>query len=165
MTEREVWQVAAYVRSLGRQPSEPITGDAARGETVFRGKGGCIQCHTVTGDGGRMGPALAGVGLRRGPAYLRQTILDPESRVPATFSFIELTTREGRKLTGIGMNEDTTSIQIRDLSDTLHSFWKDELAEIRRLRGKTPMPGLKSTLSGAEVNDLVAYLASLREKP
>jgi hypothetical protein len=41
-TEREVWQLVAYVRSLGRQPTEQIAGNAAVGESLFRGKAGCI---------------------------------------------------------------------------------------------------------------------------
>jgi hypothetical protein len=59
------------------------------------------------------------------------------------------------------VNEDTQSLQVRDLSDKLHSFWKDEIAEITYL--KTPMPSYKSLLNEAELNDLIAYLITLRD--
>jgi putative heme-binding domain-containing protein len=160
-TDREIWQLAAYVRSLGRQPSENVTGDAAAGQALFRGKAGCVQCHTVGFEGGRMGPVLSGVGARRGLAYLRQTLLDPESRVPRDFSFLEVRTKDGAQVRGIRVNEDTQSIQLRDLSDRMHSFWKDELTEINYL--KTPMPTYKNTLNEAELNDLIAYLVTLRD--
>lgn len=163
MTEREVWQVAAYVRSLGRQAVEPVTGDPDRGRELFNGKGGCIQCHTVAGQGGRLGPQLTAIGLRRAPAYFRKTLTDPESRVPPGFGFVELSTKTGANIRGIRINEDTASIQVRDLSGKLHSFWKHELAGIRRLTGKTPMPSFKGPLSQSEIEDVVAYLASLRE--
>jgi putative heme-binding domain-containing protein len=163
VTDREVWQLAAYVRSLGRQPTDTIAGNARMGESLFRGKGGCLQCHTVGFEGGRMGPVLSGVGARRGVAYLRQTLLAPESRIPQSFGFIEVVAKDGARVRGIRVNEDTQSIQLRDLTDKLHSFWKDELAELTYLAGKTPMPGYKGVLTGAELNDLVAYLSTLRE--
>jgi putative heme-binding domain-containing protein len=162
-TDREIWQIAAYVRSLGQQPAEPVSGDPARGAVLFKGKGGCITCHTVAGQGGRMGPRLDSVGLRRGPAHFRKTLLDPESRVPPNFAFVELIRKGSPPIRGIRVNEDTTSIQVRDLSDKLHSFWKHELTEVRRLTGKTPMPSFKDALSQADIEDVVAYLTTLRE--
>ncbi len=45
-----------------------------------------------------------------------------------------------------------------------HSFAKSELKEVRRLRGETPMPSYEASLSAAELDDLVAYLASLKGK-
>jgi putative heme-binding domain-containing protein len=163
VTDREVWQLAAYVRSLGRQPAETVAGNAASGEALFRGKGGCLQCHTVGFEGGRMGPVLNGVGARRGAAYLRQTLVAPESRVPFQFGFLEVLPKNGARVRGIRVNEDTESVQLRDLSDKLHSFWKDELAEINYLVNKTPMPSYKGVLNDQELNDLIAYLATLRE--
>jgi putative heme-binding domain-containing protein len=162
-TDREVWQLIAYVRSLGRQPRERITGDAAVGESLFRGKAGCIGCHTVGFEGGRMGPILSGIGARRGIAYLRQTLLDPETRTAQDFGFVEVASKDGKRVRGLRVNEDTQSIQLRDLSDKLHSFWKDDLAEVIHLRGKTPMPSFKKTLSDAELNHVIAYLTTLRE--
>jgi cytochrome c oxidase cbb3-type subunit III len=160
-TDREIWQLAAYVRSLGRQPSETVAGNAVAGESLFRGKARCLQCHTVGFEGGRVGPVLSGVGARRGVAYLRQTLLDPESRIPHDFGFLEVTAKDGARVRGIRVNEDTQSLQLRDLSDKLHSFWKDEVAEITYLR--TPMPSYKSMLNEAELNDLIAYLTTLRD--
>jgi mono/diheme cytochrome c family protein len=60
------------------------------------------------------------------------------------------------------LREDTFTIQVRAPGDKLHSFYKDELTEIRRHTGATPMPAYKTSLSEAEREDLVAYLASLR---
>jgi putative heme-binding domain-containing protein len=162
-TDREVWQLVAYVRSLGRQPKEQTAGNAGVGESLFRGKAGCIGCHTVGFEGGRMGPVLSGVGARRGVAYLRQTLLDPESRAAQDFGLVEVTSKDGRRVRGLRVNEDTQSIQLRDLSDKLHSFWKDDLAEITHLRGKTPMPSYKTVLSDTELDHVIAYLATLRE--
>ena len=55
-----------------------------------------------------------------------------------------------------------SSIQIRDLSGGIHSFQKADLKELQRDTGKSPMPSFRGTLSASEVDDLVAYLVSLR---
>lgn len=65
MTDHEMWQVIAYVRTLGRTAPEKVAGDAANGAAVFRSKG-CMGCHAIGAEGGRLGPPLTEVGDRRG---------------------------------------------------------------------------------------------------
>src|SRR6476646_3338439 len=75
MIDHEVWQVAAFVRTLGRTAQdEPVTGDRNRGEQLVRAKGNCLRCHTVGREGGRMAPPLTDVGYRRSASFLRQTL-------------------------------------------------------------------------------------------
>ena len=52
-------------------------------------------------------------------------------------------------------------MQIRDLSGSLHSFWKQDLADIQVAR-KTPMPSYQGVLQEQELGDVVAYLSGLR---
>src|SRR5690349_6382439 len=46
----KIAQIVAYVRSVKRE-SAALSGDAARGEALFWGKGGCGGCHAVAGRG------------------------------------------------------------------------------------------------------------------
>src|SRR2546423_14409489 len=41
MSDREMRQAAAYVRSLGKLPVQPVPGDPIRGAEIYRGKGNC----------------------------------------------------------------------------------------------------------------------------
>lgn len=161
MAPREVWQVAGFVRTLGRVQSGPLTGNAARGEKLVRGKGGCLGCHAIGTDGGRMGPSLSGVGSRRGPAHLRAKVSDASADVPETFRWVELASRDGKKAAGVRLNEDTWSLQLLDSSDRLLSFWKKDLASLKVER-RTPMPSYKGKLTSQEIDDIVTYLAGLR---
>ncbi len=158
----ETWQLAAYVRSLGRMAPEKVPGDPKRGEELYQAKGHCSQCHIVSGQGGSLGPELTEIASRRSAAHLRAAVLDPESTLPEGFLEVRLVTKDGARITGVRLNEDTFSIQVLDLTGGIHSFFKEDLKELQRDTGKSPMPSFRSTLSAAEVDDLVAYLVSLR---
>jgi cytochrome c oxidase cbb3-type subunit III len=164
LSEKDLANVVAYVRSLGTIPAEPVPGDATQGSRVYA-KGGCANCHMVAGEGTGLGPELTEVGARRSAAYLRECLVKPSAKLPEGFLWVEATLASGETLRGIRVNEDTFSIQIKDSSGGFHSLRKQELKELRKLRDKTPMPSYERIFSAAELQDLVAYLASLRGKP
>ena len=159
MSARETWQVVAFVRSLGRVKREPLPGDAGRGAKVYE-TAGCAACHTIRGRGGPTGPDLTDIGLRSSPGYLRRSIVDPQADVPIGFKQVHAVTRDGRRTTGVVVNEDPFSIQFRDAAGTLRSYFKDELAELATDR-RTTMPAFGERLDAAALDDLVAYLVSL----
>ena len=109
-----------------------------------------------------MGPPLAEVGERRSAAYLRAALLDPAANLPDGFTMAEITTAAGEHITGFVLNEDTYSIQMRDLTGNLHSFWKHDLTALEEHDDRTPMPSFRGRLTDRELHDLVAYLVSLR---
>ncbi len=159
MTEREVWRVAGYVRSLSRVEAAKLTGDASRGRELYRAKG-CAGCHIVRGEGGASGPELTEIGARRSAAYLREALVEPAASLPEGFLVVSVTTRAGRNLRGVRVNEDSFTIQLRDDENRFHSFRKNELKNLKKEFGVSTMPSYK-TLAAAELDDLIAYLASL----
>ena len=160
----EVAGVAAYVRTLGALPQEKLAGDAGRGARVYSANG-CPGCHIVAGQGTGFGPELTAVGSRRAAAFLRQTVVRPAATLPSGFLYVHAAPATGAAVRGIRVNEDSFTIQLRDLRGGLHSFRKSELKELRRLQGETPMPSYEKTIAAAELDDLVAYLAGLKGKP
>src|ERR1041384_2626788 len=54
-TEQQAGIVVAYLKSfaVGSAPATDATalGDAARGKQIFEGKGNCLSCHSVGGNG------------------------------------------------------------------------------------------------------------------
>lgn len=171
----QIRQVAAWVRKLGQTPPQLVAGDAPRGEQLYLTKGNCAACHSIKTQGGVSGPDLSDIGLRRGPAHLRRALVEPEADVPENFSQyrwytvipdnflqVRLVAKDGRRMTGVRLNEDTFSIQVRDLSGRIHSFLKSELAELRKDWGKSFMPSYRDVFSKEELDDVVAFLSSLR---
>jgi putative heme-binding domain-containing protein len=162
MTPHEVRQTAAYVRSLGKVPAKPVPGNPEHGAELYRAKG-CANCHSLKGEGGVIGPDLATIGSGRSAAYLRESLEDPAAAVPDGYLLVKATAKGGETVTGARLNEDSFSIQILDNTGRSHSYWKQDLAELERQKGKSPMPSYKGQLSGEDLTDLVAYLASLKE--
>jgi putative heme-binding domain-containing protein len=163
LIDAENRELAAHVRKLGRVESVVLAGDAKRGEALYRTKGACAECHMLAGNGGAFGPDLSGIGASRSPQHLRESLLDPAADFPRGFAFVRAVTREGRTLSGVRVNEDTFSIQLRDAAGAIHSLWKTELRDFRKDLRKSPMPSYRTKLTPGEVDDLVAYLASLQE--
>ena len=162
MSEHEIRQTAAYVRSLGKIERRPVPGDPKRGAALYSGKGNCVSCHSLHGEGGVAGPDLTDIGERRSADYLRNALVNPEAELPEGYLLVTVTAKDGRSLTGVRINEDSFSIQVRDGAGRSHSFWKTELTRVEKQRGKSGMPSFKTSLADPEVTDLVAYLASLK---
>lgn len=170
--------LAAWVWRLGQLPPEIVPGDPRRGAALYRTRGNCALCHFLDGQGGAIGPDLSDIGSRRGAAYLRRALVDPNADVPqsfgmfredaiitANFLLVSLVTKDGESWTGVRVNEDTYSIQIRDLGNGLHSFLKSELAELHKQWGQSPMPSYAQAFTSGEIDDLVAFLASRQGQP
>jgi cytochrome c oxidase cbb3-type subunit 3 len=171
----QIKQIADFVRRLGQLPPERVPGDPQRGKELYLEKGACAQCHSVNGRGGALGPDLTEIGLRRGARNLREALTDPEADVPKSFSIfrgdtgipenflqVRVVTKDGRRLRGARVNEDTFSIQFRDAANRIHSFFKSDLAEFHKDWGKSSMPSYRDLFSKEELDDVVAYLVSLR---
>ncbi len=147
----------------GRGPALTKAKDAAHGKLLYAAKG-CRGCHVVNGDGTAYGPELTEIGAQRSAAFLRESILDPGVSVPDGFVVVKATPRRGTAVSGVRLNEDSFTIQLRDASGRFHSFRKQDLADLQKDVGKSPMPSYRATLASAEVDDLVAYLAGLKER-
>jgi putative heme-binding domain-containing protein len=170
--DRDLVRLAAFVRSLGRVEPEALPGDPARGRALFEGKGACAACHIVRGAGTGLGPDLSAIGAERGGAHLRQALLEPGASRPeemvsfqpwslSAYLVVTAVTRDGRTIDGYRVNEDAFTVQLREADGRLVSLRKGELASLEKHADRSPMPAYGGVLTPAEIEDLVAYLASL----
>ena len=205
----------------GYYASMRVIPSAEQGQHLFQQKG-CIGCHTVAGQGGKVGPVLDDVGLRRSPEWMLQHFRDPQSVTPGSvmpkFGFTETEARaltefllhlRGRDLAstspslmnpvargravfrkygcagchgaeakgGVPNPNSKTAEQVPGLIHVADGYTKAELKiriqkgqrEIPALDAKRPppplyMPGWGSVIKDAELDELVAYLVSLKPK-
>ncbi|HZS51482.1 MAG TPA: c-type cytochrome [Bryobacterales bacterium] len=160
-TDDEIWRIVAFVKKIGSSGlMEKAPGDPAAGKLVYD-KSGCSACHSINKQGGNLGPDLTDIGRRRGLKYLEESLVKPEADVPINYRAIQVVLKSGQTVTGIRLNEDDISIQLRDTSDNLRSFLKENVKEIRH-DNPSLMPPYGGILSKKDLEDLVAYLNSLR---
>src|SRR5262249_4476632 len=112
-------------------------------------------------------PDLSTAG-RGSAAALRAKIIDPNApptgRGAAAPQVISVTLDDGRQIRGVRRNEDTFSAQIVDPSGTLHLVDKLK-AKVFHVENVSLMPADYATrLTTAELNHVVAYLETLRER-
>jgi putative heme-binding domain-containing protein len=161
-TQPELAALVAFLRTMGSFDGRVVSlGDAAQGKLVFDGKGGCRRCHRVDGEGSRVAPDLSDIGAQRAASALERSLLDPASAMLPINRPVRITTKDGRTISGRRLNEDTFTVQLIDDMENLVSVDKPDLREYTILE-TSPMPSYKSTLSQAEVADLVAFLVSLK---
>jgi putative heme-binding domain-containing protein len=151
--------VIAYLRSLARAAA-PLKGNAESGKTIFWGKGACANCHSVEGKGNLVGPDLSRAGSRRSADYLKESITDPSADVIDGFGGVTVLTRDGKTIRGIERSLDTFTVLLQDFTGKIYSF---DIAAVRSVKEdkESLMPKYRS-LSPAELDDLVAYLATLK---
>ena len=170
LPDEEAGVVAAHVISLRQAQLVEIPGDPERGREVFETTGVCYSCHIVEGRGVGIGPELTGIGMRRGPEYLRASLVDPAAELPvfrsgarsgfAQYLPLRAVTSDGRVYEGMRANEDAFTVQLITATGSIVSLRKADLAELEKRFGHSLMPATAS-LSGEDIDNLIAYLASL----
>ena len=154
--------LVAYLRNMNAvDPGSLKPGSAERGRAVFEGKGGCLSCHRVNGNGSRKAPDLSNVGALRGAGFLERTLLDPSNQMIPINRPVRVVTQDGKVIQGRRLNEDTYTVQLADDEGRLHSIVKAGLREFS-ISLESPMPSYKGELSSEELADLVSYLLSLK---
>lgn len=169
LKEDQIRKVIAYLRTLARPPGESawkpyIAGDPARGRALFfdaASKAQCAKCHSVGGEGGRIGPALDRIASRRAPEYLMESLLQPSKDIAPEFEAVAVATRDGRVISGIRMNETNFSIQLHEENGRFHSFLKRDLDDVKVLKKSLMPENFAEVLTVKDLHDVFAFLMSL----
>jgi cytochrome c oxidase cbb3-type subunit III len=163
VTDEEVWKLVAFVKRLGSQGLlEKAPGDPAAGRQVYE-KSGCASCHSIERVGGSLGPDLTDIGRRRGLKFLTESLVKPEADIPITFRAVQLVLKSGQTVSGIRLNFDDLSIQVRDTRDNLRSFLRDNIQDIRY--DKPSLMPAYASMNQKNLDDVIAYLHSLKGAP
>lgn len=169
LKEPQIDKVVAYIRSLARSPSETswkpyLGGDPSAGRALFfdsKGKAQCAKCHSVDGEGGRIGPSLDRIASRRAPEFLMESILQPSKDIAPEYEAVAVATKDGRVITGVRVNETNFSIQLHEENGRFHSLLKRDLEEVKVLKKSLMPENFAEVLTVKELHDLFAYLMTL----
>jgi putative heme-binding domain-containing protein len=160
VTDDDVWKLVGFVKRLGSQGMlEKATGNAAAGRGIYQ-KSGCAGCHRIDNEGGNLGPELTTIGRRRGLKFLVESLVKPDAEVAINYRAVQVVLKSGQTVTGIRVNRDDLSIQIRDRNDNFRTFLMENVQELRF--DKPSMMPSYAAMNQKDLDDLVAYLNSLK---
>src|SRR5258707_13499402 len=123
----------------------------------------------VEGKGGRLGPDLTDAGSMRSVESLVDSVRNPSRRLaqrmkeaakefPQEYETVKVTTPEGKKITGVTLNEDNFSLHMMDADEKIYLFEKDKLNSFEKTRQPLMPPYDATTRSEKHLNDLVGHL-------
>jgi putative heme-binding domain-containing protein len=175
MTDEEIWQIVAYIRSVEVKAPANAAGNTEHGKQLFYGDANCSLCHMVVGKGGRVGPDLSSVGESRTREAIIDSVRNPSRRLagglteatkefPQEYETVTVVTADGKEVKGVALNEDSFSVQMMDATEQIYLMEKDKLRSFKKTR-ESMMPVYKlDLLSDKDLNDIVAYLTSVGAK-
>jgi putative heme-binding domain-containing protein len=172
LTERDAADIVGWLHTFDSAPQPAAVGDPKKGEAVYNASG-CSACHSINSVGGDIGPDLSRIGAGRGPANLKARLIDPGANLPkpsggfygnnwTQYMMFRAVEKDGHVTEGMRVGEDSFSIVLKDAQGKLHGFRKPELVSLNKEVGKSFMPSFKDTLTSAQIDDLVAYLSTLK---
>ncbi|MDO8543080.1 MAG: PmoA family protein [Opitutaceae bacterium] len=123
----------------------------------------CFACHTLYGQGGKIGPDITGSN-RANLDYILTEIINPGEVIQEGYHLVTINTRDGRTLAGNVVAEDDQQVTLRLIGqDSVVA--KPEILSRERSNVSMMPEGLLKTLSQAEVRDLIAYLRTSQQVP
>ncbi len=122
----------------------------------------CSKCHSIQGDGGKIGPDLSMIGIKGSKENLFDSILTPDKAIADQYVQYTIETKNGVVMTGLVVEETADYLVLRDANGKDTKLAMREM-EQRSKSVKSIMPdNLASYLSEDELIDVVAYLATLK---
>ena len=137
------------------------TGDAARGEAVFRRKDmQCLACHAIGGAGGLVGPDMTSLGASAQVDYLVESLLLPSKAIKEGYHAERVVTVADRVILGVVVREGDGNLVLRNEKDELVTVPLKDVAERGKTRSLMP-DGQTDPLTKQEFSDLVKFMSEL----
>jgi quinoprotein glucose dehydrogenase len=149
--------------ALGEWRTTLTGGDAKEGRKIFyeRAEAGCFRCHKVGGEGGDVGPELAGLSAARGRDYVLESILYPNKHIATGYESLTVAMKTGQSYAGILKAETPAQLTLNSPEDGVLNLPKKDIEQ--RVPGMSAMPeGMTQVLTKAEIRDLMEFLASAK---
>jgi putative heme-binding domain-containing protein len=143
-------------------PSEPAALNSSEMERVKRliAENGCLTCHRMEKLGAYTAPTLNGLGARRSANEIRAAIVSPRHTLNPGSSLVQLTTSDGKKLTGRILSQDDHSVRVVDASGEVATYSRRGLLQFT-IVDPNPVPSFEEKITGEDLDGLVRYLGSL----
>ena len=120
-----------------------------------------MNCHTLYGEGAKIGPDLTG-SQRTNRDYLLENLIDPSAMVGSDYRMSSVALADGRVLDGLIAERTPRTLTIQTPTERL-TVPLDEVEQVKST-GLSLMPeGQLELLTAAQARDLIAYLMSAEQ--
>lgn len=130
-------------------------GDVEKGKLHFTQR--CAICHTLFGEGGKVGPDLTGY-ERSNPEFWLTSTIAPNMEIREGFGAYVAKIKGGQVLMGILDKQDASGISLRDIAGQRHTARAEDVESLEASPISLMPEGLLTGLSDADLRDLFAYL-------
>ena len=141
--------VRQYIEAAGK-----ASGDPARGRLLHTAV--CAACHRLKGEGQDIGPELGTVAAKP-DEQLIEAILDPNRAVEQRYLLQSVTLKNGKLIAGLLAEETSNTITLK-LAGQTEVILRADIAKIESTNRSLMPDGLESTLTPAQLADLLAWI-------
>ncbi|MEP6669562.1 MAG: PVC-type heme-binding CxxCH protein [Chthoniobacter sp.] len=135
-------------------PDALAKADPRAGRAVFAGI--CATCHTLYGEGGKIGPDLTGAN-RDNLDYLLENIADPSAVVAPDFRLSIVMLKDGRVLSGMITTKTDRTLTLRTMTD-VQTVERAEVDKITESPLSMMPEGLLAAFTPEQTLNLFSYL-------
>lgn len=139
-------------------------GDWGRGRKVFYSdQPGCYKCHSVAGQGGKIGPDLSILTSRDYASVLRD-ITDPSATINPDYVARNVTLKDGDIQTGVIVQETADKIVLGQVGGKNLEIARSDIAAIKDSRVSLMPEGLLKGMTTQQQRDLLTFLLTQPSK-
>ena len=151
-------EIAKYKEFLGTDAI--LRADAAHGRVLFTQR--CAICHTLFGEGAKIGPELPG--SFADVDYLLQNILDPNANIGKDYQQTFVKTKDAQTVSGILAADDASSVTLKTLAGPV-TVQRADIASIEVSPNSLMPEGLLMGVDEESIRDLFLYLRQKQQVP
>jgi putative membrane-bound dehydrogenase-like protein len=137
-------------------------GDPRLGKQLFQTK--CATCHTLFGEGAKIGPDLTGTD-RRDQDFLVTSVVDPSAVIRNEYVAYVVATTNGRVLSGLVADATPQTVTLVDAKNERTTLSRQDIEEMKPSPQSLMPEKLLDDLDEQQIRDLFAYLQSTGPLP
>lgn len=130
-------------------------GDPEKGKLQFTAR--CAVCHSLFGEGGKIGPELTGYDRSNADFWL-DNMFTPSLEIREGFGAYTVKTKGGQLLTGLMDAQDAQGIVLKDLAGNKTAIKQADIEKLEASPVSLMPEGLTAGMSDADLKDFFAYL-------
>jgi putative heme-binding domain-containing protein len=131
-------------------------GDPLAGQRVFKNL--CAQCHTIYGEGGKVGPDLTSNG-RGSFDQVLASVFDPSLVIGQGYQTVTVVTKDGRNLTGLIVEDSDQRVVLKMPGEGEEAVPRNNVKYTRVSKLSMMPEGIETWVERKDLVDLFAFLA------